>query len=189
VFFLSPDAQRRLEEEKQDLVSLVPLMEKGAPETLLHTQREAPRSDDRSRGISPDLPSSELSDDFHRRVHGFSYRLRRYLSASGRSKGSVSTARAVSRPGEGRGAFGFPAPTQHPQVVFAFFKQNDAYFPPPQKATINLQVDDLDGVLDRLTNEGVTVDPKRESNDFGKFGWIMDPQGNRVEPWQPAPDE
>jgi predicted enzyme related to lactoylglutathione lyase len=84
------------------------------------------------------------------------------------------------------GAYAFPAPTQHPQVVFAFFKQDDAYFPPAQKAMINLQVDDLDGVLDRLIDEGVTVDPKRESYDFGKFGWFTDPEGNRVELWQPA---
>ena len=50
---------------------------------------------------------------------------------------------------------------------------------------INLQVDDLDGVLDRLKAEGVTVDANRETYDFGKFGWITDPEGNRVELWQP----
>jgi len=84
------------------------------------------------------------------------------------------------------GSFAFPPPTQHPHVVFSFFKQEDAYFPPAQKAMINLQVDDLDGVLDRLIAEGVTVDPKRESYDFGKFGWFTDPEGNRVELWQPV---
>jgi predicted enzyme related to lactoylglutathione lyase len=51
---------------------------------------------------------------------------------------------------------------------------------------INLQVDDLGGVLDRLINEGVTVDPKRESYDFGRFGWFTDPERNRVELWQPV---
>jgi predicted enzyme related to lactoylglutathione lyase len=50
-------------------------------------------------------------------------------------------------------------------------------------------VDDLDGVLDRLIGEGVTVDEKRESYDFGKFGWVNDPEGNRVELWQPAATE
>ncbi|MDR3739630.1 MAG: VOC family protein [Terracidiphilus sp.] len=84
------------------------------------------------------------------------------------------------------GSFAFPAPTKHPQVVFAFFKENDEYFPAAQKAMINLQVEDLDGLLDRLIDEGVTVDPKRESYDFGKFGWFTDPEGNRVELWQPA---
>ena len=83
------------------------------------------------------------------------------------------------------GSFAFPASTQRAQVVFAFFGQEDAYFPTAQKAMINLQVDDLDGVLDRLIGAGVTVDPKRESYDFGRFGWFTDPEGNRVELWQP----
>jgi predicted enzyme related to lactoylglutathione lyase len=84
------------------------------------------------------------------------------------------------------GALTFPAAKQRAQVVFAFFGQTDEYFPPAQKAMINLQVDDLDGVLDRLIAEGVSVDPKRDSYDFGKFGWFTDPEGNRVELWQPA---
>jgi predicted enzyme related to lactoylglutathione lyase len=87
------------------------------------------------------------------------------------------------------GAFQYPAPTQHAQVVFALFKQDSDYFPAKQKAMINLQVDDLDGVLDRLIEEGVTVDPKQDSYDFGKFGWITDPEGNRVELWQPISGE
>jgi predicted enzyme related to lactoylglutathione lyase len=86
------------------------------------------------------------------------------------------------------GCFTFPAAKQRAKIVFAFFKQEDAYFPTAQKAMINLQVDDLDGVLDRLTAEGVTVDPKRDSYDFGKFGWFSDLEGNRVELWQPAAD-
>lgn len=85
------------------------------------------------------------------------------------------------------GSFLFPAAAQRAQVVFAFFKQDDEYFPPAQNAMINLQVNDLDAVLDRLIDEGVTVDPKRESYDFGKFGWFIDPEGNRVELWQPVP--
>ena len=84
------------------------------------------------------------------------------------------------------GSFAYPGPTQHPHVVFALFKQDNDYFPPAQKAMINLQVDDLDGVLDRLIADGVTVDEKRESYDFGKFGWCTDPEGNRVELWQPV---
>jgi predicted enzyme related to lactoylglutathione lyase len=86
------------------------------------------------------------------------------------------------------GAYAYSPPTQHARVVFALFKQDNDYFPPAQKAMINLQVDDLDGLLDRLTGEGVTVDPDRQSYDFGKFGWITDPEGNRVELWQPVGD-
>jgi predicted enzyme related to lactoylglutathione lyase len=84
------------------------------------------------------------------------------------------------------GAFAYPAPTQHAEVIFSLFKQDNPYFPPAQKAMMNLQVDDLDGLLDRLIEEGVMVDPKRESYDFGKFGWLTDPEGNRVELWQPV---
>jgi len=83
------------------------------------------------------------------------------------------------------GAYGFPAPTQQPRVILAFFKQDDAYFPLEQKAMLNLQVDDLDALLDRLIADGVTVDPKRDNYDFGKFGWVIDPEGNRIELWQP----
>jgi predicted enzyme related to lactoylglutathione lyase len=53
---------------------------------------------------------------------------------------------------------------------------------------INLQVDDLDGLLDRLAAGGVTVDPNRQSYDFGKFGACTDPEGNRIELWQPIGD-
>lgn len=87
------------------------------------------------------------------------------------------------------GAFRFPASKQPAQVIFSLFKQDDAYFPSAQKAMLNLQVDDLDGLLDRLISEGITVDPKRESYDFGKFGWITDPEGNRIELWQPIEHE
>ncbi len=86
------------------------------------------------------------------------------------------------------GSFPFPPEGQRAEVVFAFFKQDDAYFPTEQKAMINLQVDDLDGVLDRLIAEGVTVDEKRDVYDFGKFGWFTDLEGNRVELWQPMGD-
>jgi predicted enzyme related to lactoylglutathione lyase len=87
------------------------------------------------------------------------------------------------------GAYGFPAPTAHARVIFSFFKPDNDYFPTAQKAMINLQVDDLDGLLDRLIGEGVTVDPERPSYDFGKFGWITDPEGNRVELWQPIAND
>jgi predicted enzyme related to lactoylglutathione lyase len=83
------------------------------------------------------------------------------------------------------GAYGFPAPTQQPRVILSFFKHGSDYFPADQKAMLNLQVDDLDGLLDRLIADGVTVDPKRDSYDFGKFGWVTDPEGNRIELWQP----
>ena len=51
---------------------------------------------------------------------------------------------------------------------------------------LNFQVDDLAAVLDRLEAAGVSVDPKRETYSYGRFGWFCDPEGNRVELWEPA---
>jgi predicted enzyme related to lactoylglutathione lyase len=51
---------------------------------------------------------------------------------------------------------------------------------------INFQVENLDELLAVLRREGVDVDPRVESYDYGKFGWIMDPDGNRIELWEPA---
>lgn len=84
------------------------------------------------------------------------------------------------------GSFAFPATAEPTQVIFAAFGRDDAYFPPAQNVMINLRVDDLDAVLDRLTADGVTVDLQRDSYDFGRFGWVTDPEGNRVELWQPV---
>ena len=66
------------------------------------------------------------------------------------------------------------------------FPADTDYFAPSTKPfMINLQVDNMDEVLEQLIREGVDVDPKVESHDYGKFAWIMDPEGNRVELWEP----
>lgn len=85
-----------------------------------------------------------------------------------------------------KGCFLFPGSKQKANTVFAFFRKSDAYWPPAQPTMINLQVDNLDAVLDRLSAAGVEVDSKRESYSYGRFGWFTDPEGNRVELWQPA---
>jgi predicted enzyme related to lactoylglutathione lyase len=51
---------------------------------------------------------------------------------------------------------------------------------------INFRVDDLKALLQALREEGVQVDEKFEDHEYGKFGWITDPEGNRVELWEPA---
>jgi|SRR5579862_2369342 len=56
----------------------------------------------------------------------------------------------------------------------------------PQQVMVNFRVDDLDGLLTQLEVAGVRIDPKREGGEYGKFAWIWDPEGNRVELWQPA---
>jgi predicted enzyme related to lactoylglutathione lyase len=85
------------------------------------------------------------------------------------------------------GCFSFPKETQRASIAVAFFPRASEYFPASQPAMLNFQVDELDAVLDRLAAAGVSVDPKREEYEYGRFGWFTDPEGNRVELWQPAP--
>lgn len=58
----------------------------------------------------------------------------------------------------------------------------------PQAVMINYRVDDLDALLTELAGKGVWVDSERGDYPFGKFGWIRDLDGNRVELWQPLAD-
>ena len=55
------------------------------------------------------------------------------------------------------------------------------------RSSTRLSPADADGVLDVLRSEGCTVDDKTEISEFGKFGWVMDPEGNRIELWEPPP--
>jgi predicted enzyme related to lactoylglutathione lyase len=50
---------------------------------------------------------------------------------------------------------------------------------------INYRVENLHALLALLRDEGVTVDEKIEEHEYGKFGWIVDPEGNRIELWEP----
>jgi predicted enzyme related to lactoylglutathione lyase len=51
---------------------------------------------------------------------------------------------------------------------------------------VNFRVDDLDALLARLAEAGVRIDPHREEYSYGRFAWIWDVEGNRVELWQPG---
>ena len=50
---------------------------------------------------------------------------------------------------------------------------------------INYRVDDLDELLAQLQSKGVDIEAGPESHENGKFAWIMDPEGNKIELWQP----
>lgn len=86
------------------------------------------------------------------------------------------------------GSYVFPKETQRADIAVAFFAKTSDYFPVSQPAMLNFQVDDLDGLLDKLQAAGVNVDPKRDNHEYGRFGWFTDPEGNRVELWQPPRD-
>ena len=61
-------------------------------------------------------------------------------------------------------------------------------FGPGDKAfMVNYRVDDLGALLQALRDEGCEVLDETEDSEFGKFGWVIDPEGNKVELWQPPP--
>ena len=71
-----------------------------------------------------------------------------------------------------------------------FDADTDYFAPSKAPFMINFRVADLDGLLKQLKKEGVKVDPKRDDSEFGKFGWVMDPEGNKVELWEtPLPQK
>jgi predicted enzyme related to lactoylglutathione lyase len=71
-------------------------------------------------------------------------------------------------------------------TVWALFPANATYFGKGGgRFMINYRVRDLDAVLAALRREGAEVDPKVEDSEYGRFGWVTDPEGNRIELWQP----
>jgi predicted enzyme related to lactoylglutathione lyase len=74
-------------------------------------------------------------------------------------------------------------------TVWSAFAADTEYFGQSTQAyMINLIVDDLDAALDNVKAGGAQVLEEREEHDFGRFGWFVDPDGNRVELWQ-APEQ
>ena len=58
-----------------------------------------------------------------------------------------------------------------------------------QQAMVNYRVNDLDAMLAQLRAAGAIVDNRIEDSEYGKFGWATDPEGNRLELWQPPAEE
>ena len=82
---------------------------------------------------------------------------------------------------DGRDATGTPLMT-----VWSTFPVATEYFGSgSQTGMINYRVADLDAMLKQLREAGVTVDEKTDDSEYGKFGWAVDPEGNRFELWQP----
>ena len=77
----------------------------------------------------------------------------------------------------------------HPEVpgcvIWSIFPQDSKYFGSDKPFMMNFRVDDLEPLLTALRAEGVNVEEKMEAHEYGKFGWIIDPEGNRVELWEP----
>jgi predicted enzyme related to lactoylglutathione lyase len=70
-------------------------------------------------------------------------------------------------------------------AVWAPFPAATEYFAADKSFMFNLMVDDLDGALERVREGGAEIVGGVEEYDFGRFGWFLDPEGNKVELWQP----
>jgi predicted enzyme related to lactoylglutathione lyase len=72
-------------------------------------------------------------------------------------------------------------------TVFATFESDTEYFGArTQQTMLNFRVRDLDAMLTQLRSKGAAVsDEIQDMDGVGRFGWVTDPEGNRVELWQP----
>lgn len=68
-------------------------------------------------------------------------------------------------------------------VAFSIFKADSNYY--EGSFMINFKVDELVPLLDKLKSEGVQVVEEIQEDEIGKFGWIYDPEGNKIELWEP----
>ncbi len=81
-------------------------------------------------------------------------------------------------------------PQKEHVTVWTVFPSSTKYLDPsPAPFMINYIVDDMDALLDRLKQEGVKIDPNRMDESYGRFAWIYDSDGNKIELWQPLPEK
>ena len=82
------------------------------------------------------------------------------------------------------------AQSEKGKTVWSAFKSDTKYFEPGTAAfMINYRVADLHALLAALKSEGCNVVDKTEESEHGKFGWVIDPEGNKVELWEPPAGE
>ena len=72
------------------------------------------------------------------------------------------------------------------RTIWAPFKADSDYFKPSDADyMLNLMIDDFDGMLERLKAEGVALVGEPMVESYGKFAWVLDPDGRKIELWQP----
>jgi predicted enzyme related to lactoylglutathione lyase len=73
------------------------------------------------------------------------------------------------------------------QTVWSLFPSDTKYFDPSTAPfMINYRVENLADLAAQLRSEGVEVVENTDNFDYGRFGWVMDPEGNRIELWEPV---
>ena len=80
-------------------------------------------------------------------------------------------------------------PSKKGNTIWSLFNKTSDYFPAGQAFMCNFRVADLDALLAALEKEGVKIDPKVDDSEYGKFAWIYDPDGNKIELWEPPASE
>ncbi len=71
-------------------------------------------------------------------------------------------------------------------TVFFPFKQDSKYFPAEQQIMINFPVSNLDKFREQVKAEAVRIDDEKIDDSHVKFAWVYDPEGNKIELWQPT---
>jgi predicted enzyme related to lactoylglutathione lyase len=78
-------------------------------------------------------------------------------------------------------------PEQKGYLQWSPFPENTEYFKPSKKDfMINYRVENLEKLLEELSKEGVEIVGKMETFEYGKFAHIIDPEGNKIELWEPV---
>ena len=80
----------------------------------------------------------------------------------------------------------YDAPGHPPHVVWSAFPEKTQYMAPSTREfMVNFAVDDLDAFITRIQAKGVTILKRDDSDPSGKFAWIVDPDGTKIELWEP----
>jgi predicted enzyme related to lactoylglutathione lyase len=74
-------------------------------------------------------------------------------------------------------------------TVWSIFGSDTDYWPAAQSVMVNFRVRDLDAMLEQLRSAGAEVAGDVHEDENGRFGWAIDPEGNRIELWQPPTEE
>lgn len=83
----------------------------------------------------------------------------------------------------------YDAPQHPPAVTVTAFTETSTMMAPSRREfMINFAVDDLDAFLARIKAKGVTVLKRDDSDPYGRFAWILDPDGTKIELYEPKPD-